>query len=85
MNNFVAKHAHKFNRAVTMVDRKKHIKQTGYDETWYGLGEFERETIYGYYERGDSQGLHAYLMCVLNLTSGQIHEILQSLREGGSV
>ena len=41
MNNFVAKHAHKFNRAVTMVDRKKHAKQTGYDETWYGLGEFE--------------------------------------------
>ena len=43
MNNFVAKHAHKFNRAVTMVDRKKHAKQTGYDETWFGLGEFERE------------------------------------------
>lgn len=28
-NNFVAKHAHKFNKAAIMIDRKKEFKKTG--------------------------------------------------------
>jgi hypothetical protein len=85
-NNFVAKNAHKFNRANVMVDRKKEAKKSGYkqDQTWLGLGNFEREIIYEYYERSDHAGLHSYLMCVLNLTSSQIYEIKQSLRDGVS-
>jgi hypothetical protein len=85
-NNFVAKNAHKFNRANVMVDRKKAAKKSGYkqDQAWHSLGEFEHSIILEYYERSDHAGLHSYLMCVLNLTSSQIYEIKQSLNDGVS-
>ena len=83
-NNFVAKNAHKFNRANVMVDRKKAAKKSGYkqDQAWYSLGEFEHSIILEYYEASDWAGLQAYCSCVLHLTSSQYQDLLQSLREG---
>lgn len=83
-NNFVAKNAHKFNRANVMVDRKKAAKKSGYkqDQAWYSLGEFEHSIILEYYEASDWAGLQAYCSCVLHLTSSQYQNLLQSLREG---
>ena len=83
-NNFVAKNARKFNRAVVMVDRKKAAKKSGYkqDQAWHSLGEFEHSIILEYYEAGDWAGLQAYCSCVLHLTSSQYQNLLQSLREG---
>ena len=83
-NNFFAKNAHKFNRAVVMVDRKKAAKKSGYkqDQAWHSLGEFEHSIILDYYEASDHAGLKAYCMSVLNLTYGEYQELLQSLREG---
>jgi len=83
-NNFVAKNAHKFNRANVMVDRKKQAKKSGHkqDQAWHSLGEFEHSIILEYYEVGDWAGLQAYCSCVLHLTSSQYQDLLQSLREG---
>ena len=83
-NNFVAKNAHKFNRANVMVDRKKAAKKSGHkqDQAWHSLGEFEHSIILDYYEASDWAGLQAYCSCVLHLTSGQYQNLLQSLREG---
>jgi len=83
-NNFVAKNAHKFNRANVMVDRKKAAKKSGYeqDQAWHSLGEFEHSIILEYYEEGNWASLEAYCSCVLHLTSGQYQNLLQSLREG---
>ena len=83
-NNFVAKNARKFNRAVVMVDRKKAAKKSGHkqDQAWHSLGEFEHSIILDYYEASDWAGLQAYCSCVLHLTSGQYQNLLQSLREG---
>ena len=83
-NNFVAKNAHKFNRANVMVDRKKQAKKSGHkqDQAWHSLGEFEHSIILEYYEVGDWAGLQAYCSCVLHLTSSQYQNLLQSLREG---
>ena len=83
-NNFVAKNAHKYNRANVMVDRKKAAKKSGYtqDQAWHSLGEFEHSIILEYYEASNFAGLEAYCTCVLNLTSGQYQSLLQSLREG---
>jgi len=85
-NNFVAKNAHKFNRANVMVDRKKAAKKSGYkqDQAWNALGEYEHSIILQYYEASDHAGLRAYCMCVLNLTSGQFQDLLQSLHDGVS-
>ena len=85
-NNFVAKNAHKYNRANVMVDRKKAAKKSGYkqDQAWHSLGEYEHSIILEYYEVGDHAGLRAYCMCVLNLTSGQFQDLLQSLHDGVS-
>ena len=83
-NNFVAKNAHKFNRANVMVDRKKQAKKSGHkqDQAWHSLGEFEHSIILEYYEASDWAGLQAYCSCVLHLTSSQYQNLLQSLREG---
>jgi len=85
-NNFVAKNAHKFNRANVMVDRKKAAKKSGYkqDQAWYSLSEFEHSIILEYYEAGDWAGLQSYCSCVLHLTSGQYQNLLQSLHDGVS-
>ena len=83
-NNFVAKNAHKFNRANVMVDRKKAAKKSGYkqDQAWHSLGEFEHSVILEYYEASNWVGLESYCRCVLHLTTGQYQDLLQSLREG---
>ena len=54
-NNFVAKNAHKYNRANVMVDRKKESKKSGYeqDKTWNSLGEYEHNIMLAYYEASD--------------------------------
>ena len=85
-NNFVAKNAHKFNRANIMVDRKKAAKKSGYkqDQAWHSLGEFEHSIILEYYEASDWAGLQAYCNCVLHLTSSQYQNLLQSLHDGVS-
>jgi len=85
-DNFVAKHARKFNRANVMVDRKKESKKSGVkqDQAWHSLGEFEHSIMLEYYEAGDWASLQSYCMCVLHLTTGQYQSILQSLREGVS-
>ena len=85
-NNFVAKNAHKFNRANVMVDRKKAAKKSGYeqDQAWHSLGEFEHSIILEYYEASDWAGLQAYCSCVLHLTSSQYQDLLQSLHDGVS-
>ena len=85
-SNFVAKNAHKYNRANVMVDRKKEGKKSGYeqDKTWNSLGEYEHSIMLAYYEVSDWAGLNSYCMCVLHLTTGQYQDLLQSLREGVS-
>ena len=85
-NNFVAKNAHKFNRANVMVDRKKEAKKSGHkqDQAWNSLGEFEHSIILEYYEASNFAGLQAYCSCVLHLTSGQYQDLLQSLHDGVS-
>ncbi len=85
-NNFVAKNAHKFNRANVMVDRKKAAKKSGWkqDQAWHSLGEYEHDVILEYYEASDHAGLEAYCKCVLNLTSSQYQDLLQSLHDGVS-
>lgn len=85
-NNFVAKNAHKFNRANVMVDRKKEAKKSGHkqDQAWDSLGEFEHSIILEYYEASNFAGLQAYCSCVLHLTSGQYQNLLQSLHDGVS-
>ena len=85
-NNFVAKNAHKFNRANIMVDRKKEAKKSGHkqDQAWDSLGEFEHSIILEYYEASNFAGLQAYCSCVLHLTSGQYQNLLQSLHDGVS-
>ena len=85
-NNFVAKNARKFNRAVVMVDRKKAAKKSGYkqDQAWHSLGEYEHSIILEYYEASNFAALEAYCTCVLHLTSGQYQDLLQSLHDGVS-
>ena len=85
-NNFVAKNAHKFNRANVMVDRKKAAKKSGYkqDQAWYSLGEYEHSVILEYYEASNWAGLQAYCICVRHLTPGQYQDLLQSLHDGVS-
>lgn len=85
-DNFVAKHARKFNRANVMVDRKKESKKSGVkqDQAWHSLGEFEHSIILEYYEASNHAGLESYCKCVLHLTTGQYQSVLQSLREGVS-
>jgi len=85
-DNFVAKNAHKFNRANVMVDRKKATKKSGYkqDQAWYSLGEYEHSVILEYYEASNWAGLQAYCICVLHLTPGQYQDLLQSLHDGVS-
>jgi hypothetical protein len=85
-NNFVAKNAHKFNRANVMVDRKKAVKKSGHkqDQAWHSLGEFEHSIILEYYEASNWTGLQSYCSCVLHLTSGQYQDLLQSLHDGVS-
>ena len=85
-NNFVAKNAHKFNRANVMVDRKKAAKKSGYkqDQAWHSLGEYEHNVILEYYEASNYTALEAYCTCVLHLTSGQYQDLLQSLHDGVS-
>jgi len=83
-NNFVAKNAHKYNRANVMVDRKKESKRAGHNDdlAWNSLGRYEHELILEYYEAGNWAGLNSYCMCVLHLTTGQYQDLLQSLRNG---
>ena len=85
-DNFVAKHARKFNRANVMVDRKKESKKSGIkqDQAWHSLGEFEHSIILDYYEASNFAGLEAYCTCVLHLTSGQYQDLLRSLHDGVS-
>jgi hypothetical protein len=85
-DNFVAKNAHKFNRANVMVDRKKAAKKSGYkqDQAWHSLGEYEHSVILEYYEASNWSGLQAYCICVLHLTPGQYQDLLQSLHDGVS-
>lgn len=83
-DNFVAKNAHKYNRANVMVDRKKESKKSGSSEdlAWNSLGKYEHELILEYYEAGNWAGLNSYCICVLHLTTGQYQDLLQSLRNG---
>lgn len=84
-NNFVAKNAHKFNRANVMVDRKKAIKKSGRheDATWiWWLHEYEKEVILEYYEASDHVGLESYCKSVIHLSSTQYQNLLESLRRG---
>ena len=83
-NNFVAKNAHKYNRANVMVDRKKAAKKSGgtIDRTWSSLGEYEVSIILEYYAAGNLTGLHSYCMCVLHMTTNQYQNLLVSLNEG---
>lgn len=85
-NNFVAKNAHKFNRANVMVDRKKAAKKSGYkqDQAWHSLGEYEHSIILDYYDAGNWAGLDSYCKCVLNLTNGEYQDLLRSLHDGVS-
>lgn len=85
-DNFVAKNAHKYNRANVMVDRKKESKKSGFSEdlAWNSLGEYEHSIILEYYEAGNWAGLNSYCRCVLHLTTGQYQDLLQSLRNGVS-
>ena len=85
-NNFVAKNAHKFNRANVMVDRKKESKKSGSskDLAWNSLGEYEHSIILEHYESGELYALNRYCTCVLHMTSSQYQNILTSLNDGVS-
>ena len=86
MKNPVAKHAHKFNRANVMVDRKKESKKSGseQDQAWNSLGEYEHSIIREHYESGELYALNRYCTCVLHMTTSQYQNILMSLNDGVS-
>ena len=84
MNNYVAKHAHKFNKCATMIDRKKEYKKSGAytDQAWDVLCVEDRQYMLELFEVADYTGIKDYCSKVLNWSGSMIYNLMNELRRG---